>query len=219
MNDLRTGSATGPTAGVGAGDGAGSAGQASQVANDHNVHYVPGEHRFEITLNGKPTTISPLEAVCYVLQNRYIAMSDSVAQRTQEMQDQVNEINEAQDWLNAIAKAESGGEWQKPGTASSSLKKWMTDKGITLDDWGSPPDADNPTSGLAGLTSPLDPGKLKEFETQFSNHIDQLSSTNDLKMLSLKTVVNKSQEALTAADGVLQEIKQLMQTINNNIGR
>ena len=32
-------------------------------------------------------------------------------------------------------------------------------------------------------------------------------------MLSLKTAVNKSQESLTAADGVAQDLKQLMQTI------
>ena len=199
MSDLRTDAATGPTTGAGARDGTGSAGQASQVADDYNVHYLPGEHKFEITLNGKPTTISPLEAVCYVLQSRYTTMSASVAEQTREMQEQVNEINEAHRWQNAIVEAESSHAFEKPGDASPALQQWMDKNDIDVDNLGSPPDLD----------------KLKKLETQFSNHIDQLSSTNDLKMLKLKTVVNKSQEALTGADGVEQVIKQLFQTINN----
>ena len=177
--------------------------RAGALADDQQVHYVPGEHRFEIMLDGKPTALSPLEAVCMVLQNRYLALSDSTAQRTQEMQDQVNQINETNEWLNALKDAgEPDGSFTKPsGEMSDSMKDWMDKNDISADDLGSHPD------DVAGL------------QAKFSSRVDQLSSTNELKMLALKTAVNKSQEALTAADGILQDLKQLMQTITNNMAR
>ncbi len=192
-------SSGGPTAG----SGTGTDGRASDVADDHQVHYIPGEHRFEVTVDGKTTTLPPLMAVCMVLQNRYLALNDSVAEKTEAMQDQVNQINEANDWLDALKKAEGpDGKFEKPsGEVSDGLQKWMDDHDIDPDDIGDPPDAD----------------KLHSFETQFTTHVDQLSSTNDLKMLQLKTAVNKAQEALSAADGVLQDLKQLMQTITGNM--
>ena len=203
MNQLRTDSFSGPGPGVKSATGSGDDDRAGQVAEDNQVNYNADDHNFEITLDGKPTTISPLEAVCYVLQNRYLTMSDTVAERTQEMQDQVNQINEANDWLNAVKEAEDGEPFKMPGDPSPELQQWMDDNDIDADSLGDDPDADD----------------LKKIEAQLSNHVDQLSSTNDLKMLSLKTAVNKAQEALTAADGVLQDIKQLMQTITNNLAR
>ncbi len=178
--------------------------RAGEVAGNNQVHYVAGDHKFEVTLDGKPTTLSPLEAVCLVLQNRYLAMSDSTAEKTEEMQDQVNQINEANNWLHALKQGQDGNSFQAPSEAKSAgLQQWLTANDIKLDELGSTPSADT----------------LKDLETKFTNHVDQLSSTNDLKMLGLKTSVNKAQEALTAADGVLQELKQLMQTIINNMAR
>lgn len=206
----------------GAGDGDARAGR---IAEENQVNYIPGEHRFQVMLDGKPTDISPMEAVCLVLQQRYITMSDVTAQKTREMQEQVNQINEANAWLNAVKNAGDDGKSFKPPTVSwqnlmknvgdddkslvpltdsySGLKKWMTDHGLDTTGVEDPPDADG----------------VKKAEGEIGNYIDQLSSTNDLKMLSLKTAMNKSQEALTAADGVLQDLKQLMQLINNNMGR
>ena len=189
------------TAEPGAAAGAGSE-QAAEVARDNQVNYLPGEHKFEIMVDGKLTTISPMEAVMVVLQNRYRALADTTARQTAEMQDQVNQINEANSWLTALQESEDGSFHAPPGERSEALKKWMRDNDIDPDD-----------------LKDLSPKERDEMATKFSNYVDQLSSTNDLKMLSLKTAVNKSQEALTAADGVLQELKQLMQTINNNIGR
>ena len=178
--------------------------RASQIARENQVNYVPGEHRFQVMLDGKPTTISPMEAVCLVLQNRYITMSDLTAQKTQEMQEQVNQINDANAWLNAVKNAgDDGKSFTPPAGASAGLKQWMTDHHLDTKDVEDHPDADG----------------VKKAEGEISNYIDQLSSTNDLKMLDLKTAVNKSQEALTAADGVLQDLKQLMQLINNNMAR
>ncbi len=178
-------------------------GQASQVADENQVHYDPGQHEFEVLLDGKMEKLSPLEAVCLVLQNRYIALSDETARKTQDMQDQVNQINEANKWLGAVKDGEDSGSLDSPGDPSESLQQWMDDNDIDVDALGDSPDSDD----------------LKGAETKLSNYVDQLSSTNDLKMLSLKTTVNKSQEALTAADGVLQELKQLMQTITGNMAR
>ena len=177
--------------------------QASLIARENQVHYDPGQHSFEVLLDGKMEKLSPMEAVCLVLQNRYLALSDEVAQKTEDMQDQVNQINEANDWLSAVKKGEDSGSLDSPGDPSDSLQQWMDKNGIDVDALSDSPDSDD----------------LKSAETDLSNYVDQLSSTNDLKMLSLKTSVNKSQEALTAADGVLQELKQLMQTIANNMGR
>ena len=194
-----------PTGGTGAPAGTGDDGRAGAVANDHQVHYVAGEHRFETMLDGKPTTLSPLEAVCLVLQNRYLALSDSTAEKTAEMQDQVNQINEANDWVNALKQADKkDGSFTKPsGKPSDALSKWMKDNGVDPDDIGHHPDA----------------ATLQSLQTKFTSRVDSLSSTNELKMLELKTAVNKSQEALTAADGVLQDLKQLMQTITGNMAR
>ena len=185
------------------GAGAGDA-EASRVARENQVNYVPGEHRFQVMLDGKPTDISPMEAVCLVLQQRYITMSDVTAQKTREMQEQVNQINDANSWLNAVKNAGTeGGTFAPPPGASGGLTKWMTDHGLETKGVSDHPDADG----------------IKNAEGRIGNYIDQLSSTNDLKMLSLKTAVNKSQEAMTAADGVLQDLKQLMQLINNNMAR
>lgn len=194
-----------PSAGPGSGaaTGSGGAADASQVADDNDVHYVPGDHKFELTVNGETTTLSPLAAVCFVLQKRYATLSDVTAQRTQEMQDQVNQINEASEWLKAVKEAEDGQSPETPGEPSDALQQWMDDNDIDVDNLGSDTDA----------------AELESMENKFSSYVDQLSSTNDLKMLELKTVVNKSQEALTAADGVLQDIKQLMQTITGNMAR
>ena len=79
----------------------------------------------------------------------------------------------------------------------------MSDHGLDTKDVDDHPDADG----------------VKKAEAEIGNYIDQLSSTNDLKMLDLKTAVNKSQEALTAADGVLQDLKQLMQLIKSTTWR
>ena len=176
----------------------------NRVAQENQVNYVPGEHRFQVMLDGKPTDISPMEAVCLVLQQRYLTMSDVTAQKTREMQEQVNQINEANSWLNALQRAgDDGQSFKPPAGASHGLTMWMANHGLQTTGLSDQPNADG----------------VKNAEGQISNYIDQLSSTNDLKMLSLKTAVNKSQEALTAADGVLQDLKQLMQLINSNMAR
>ena len=201
MTGVQSVTGGGSNAVSGAGDGDARAGR---IAQENQVNYVPGEHKFQVMLDGKPTDISPMEAVCLVLQQRYITMSDVTAQKTREMQEQVNQINEANSWLNAVKNAgDDGKSFTAPAGASGGLTKWMTDHGLET----------------TGVSDPLDADGVKNAEGQISNYIDQLSSTNDLKMLSLKTAVNKSQEALTAADGVLQDLKQLMQLINNNMAR
>ena len=178
--------------------------RASQIAQENQVSYIPGEHKFQVMLDGEPTDISPLEAVCLVLQQRYIAMSDVTAQKTREMQEEINQINDANTWLNSMKNAgDDGASFAPPAGTSASLTEWMTDHGLDTTGVEDSPDTDG----------------VKNAEGQISNYIDQLSSTNDLKMLSLKTAVNKSQEALTAADGVLQDLKQLMQTITANMAR
>lgn len=190
--------------GVQSAPGGGSNSVSGTGGGENQVNYVPGEHRFQVMLDGKPTDISPMEAVCLVLQQRYIAMSDVTAQKTREMQDQVNQINEASSWLNALKNAAASGKPLKaPGGSSDGLTKWMSDHGLKT----------------TGLTDTPNAAQIKDAEGKIGNYIDQLSSTNDLKMLSLKTAVNKSQEAMTAADGVLQDLKQLMQLINNNMAR
>ena len=199
MTEVQSVAGGGSSAVSGAGGGDADA---RRVAQENQVNYVPGEHRFQVMLDGKLTNISPMEAVCLVLQQRYIAMSDVTAQKTREMQDQVNQINEANCWLNALQSAgDDGKSFTAPAGASGGLTEWMNAHGLDTKDVADRPDANG----------------VKNAEGQISNYIDQLSSTNDLKMLSLKTAVNKSQEAMTAADGVLQDLKQLMQLINNNM--
>ncbi len=185
-----------------------------QVSGEHQVSYIPEEHQFQMMVNGESVKISTLEAVMFVLQQRYVAMSDVTAERTREMQQQVNLIKEANRWLNAVTDATIDGDFERPavdGDDDSAETESDTDALLA---WMNSHDLD--TSGYQ------DPPTIEDFkhaQTQISNYVDQLSSNNDLRMLSLKTAVNKAQQAMTAADGVLQNIKQLMQTITSNMSR
>lgn len=177
--------------------------RARAFADNSQVSYDRDKHVFEMTIDGKPTTISPLAAVALVTQNRYLSLADRTAQQTREMQQQVNQINEVNRWISAAKEAEKNGTALviPSGSKSPELSKWMSDNDIDPSEIGS------------------DVTKLGELETKLSNYVDQLSSTNDLKMLQLKTTVNKSQEMLTLSSAVLQTDKQLWQTIAGDIAR
>lgn len=208
-----------------------------QATNENEVSYIAEEHRFEITVNGEQVRISTLEAVMFVLQQRYVAMSDVTAEKTREMQEQVNLIKEANRWLNAVTDATIDGEFERPqpfgGDSDETAPQrpyfisgpgWGEELDVTV---GAPrTDTDAliawmNSHGLdtAGYEDPPTIEDFKHAQAQISNYVDQLSSNNDLRMLSLKTAVNKAQQAMTAADGVLQNIKQLMQTITSNMAR
>ena len=174
----------------------------SQTGPEHNVIFNEAESRFQITLDGELVNISPLQAVCFVLQSRYVAMSGVTAEKTREMQQQIKLINEANGWLNAVTDGLTD-SFTKPQGASGPLRGWMGANGLDTNGIGEPPDKED----------------LKKAQGIITNYVDQLSSTNDLRMLSLKTAVNKAQQALTAADGVLQNIKQLMNTLVGNLAR
>lgn len=177
--------------------------RARAFADPSQVTYDRDKHVFEMTIDGKPTRISPLAAVALVTQNRYLALSDRTAEQTKQMQAQVNQINEVNRWIAAAKEAEKNGTALKipSGSKSPELSKWMSDNDIDPSKVGS------------------DVNKLSSLETKLSNYVDQLSSTNDLKMLQLKTTVNKSQEMLTLSSAVLQTDKQLWQTIASDIAR
>lgn len=173
-----------------------------------DVHYIAEDHQFQVMVDGKLVDISTLEAVMLVLMQRYTTMSDVTAEKTREMQEQINQIKEANGWLNAVTDAALGGELEHPPGAAPAgsfllLMAWMMENGLDTASYNYPPTIED----------------LKKIQAQISNYVDQLSSNNDLRMLSLKTAVNKSQQAITAADGVLQNIKQLMQTITTNMAR
>lgn len=212
-----------------------SVGATSHTPGEGHVTYVPEEQRFRMTVDGKPVYISTLEAVMFVLQQRYIAMSDVTAEKTREMQEQVNTIKEANRWLNAVTEAAVTGEFVAPPvqddqpepTGSYSGSGSTPESGVPVGG-GSASESDTEalfawmeSNGLdtAGYEDPPTIQDFKHAQTQISNYVDQLSSNNDLRMLSLKAAVNKAQQAMTAADGVLQNIKQLMQTITSNMAR
>lgn len=177
--------------------------RARAFADTAEVNYNSQKHVFEMTVDGKPTRISPLAAVALVTQNRYLALADRTAEQTKEMQEQVNQINEVNRWVTAVKDAEKNGtKFEAPSESpSTALRKWMSDNDIDPSNIGS------------------DTEKLSSFETKLGNHVDELSSTNDLKMLELKTSVNKAQEMLTLSSAVLQTDKQLWQTIAGDIAR
>ena len=167
------------------------------------VTYDQDKHVFELTVDGKTTRVSPMAAVALVAQNRYLALADRTAEQTRQMQEQVNQINEVNRWISAVQDAEKNGTAFRapPGSRSPELSKWLSDNDIDPSEVGS--DAD----------------KLSAFETKLSNYVDQLSSTNDLKMLQLKTSVNKGHEMLTFSSAALQAVKQLWQTITGDMVR
>lgn len=210
---------------------------ANETPDNNQWNYIAEDHQFEITVDGKQVKVSTLEAVMFVLQQRYVAMSDVTAEKTREMQQQVNLIKEANRWLNAVTDARVDGEFERPEpiggdrdettpvrpffnvgpgwgdgfsvaggapqTDTEALIAWMNAHGLDTAGYGDPPSIED----------------FGHAQAQISNYVDQLSSNNDLRMLSLKTAVNKAQQAMTAADGVLQNIKQLMQTITSNMAR
>ena len=176
---------------------------ARETPDNGQWNYIAQDHQFELIVDGKRVKVSTLEAVMFVLQQRYVAMSDVTAEKTREMQQQVDQIKEANAWLNAVTESTVTGEPNSPPGTSESLSTWMTRHGLDPSGYEDPPTAEN----------------FRNAQAQISNYVDQLSSNNDLRMLSLKTAVNKAQQAMTAADGVLQNIKQLMQTITSNMAR
>ena len=183
---------------------------AGQAPEDKPWNFVADDRQFQITVNGKQVNVSTLEAVMFVLQQRYVAMSAVTAERTREMEKQVDLIKESNSWLNAVAHATVDGELERPEGAgresesdAESLTAWMNSQSLDTSSYGDPPTIED----------------FKHAQAQISNYVDQLSSNNDLSMLSLKSAVNKAQQAMTAADGVLQNIKQLMQTITSNMAR
>ena len=206
----------------------------AQSADESQVSYVAESHQFQITVNGELVNISTLEAVMFVLQQRYVAMSDVTAEKTREMQQQVNLIKEANSWLAAVTDAAIDGEFDRP--PSSHDQDDETTMVFTIPNPFGPPQTvtiDLPESDTDALLAWMnqhgldtsgyeDPPSIQDFkhaQAQISNYVDQLASNNDLRMLSLKTAVNKAQQALTAADGILQNIKQLMQTITSSMAR
>ena len=176
---------------------------ASETPDNSQWNYIAEVHQFQITVDGKQVNVSTLEAVMFVLQQRYVAMSDVTAEKTREMQEQVDQIKEANAWLNAAAESAATGEQHHPPDAHEPMSAWMTRNGLDP----------------SGYEDPMTVENFRNAQAQISNYVDQLSSNNDLRMLSLKTAVNKAQQAMMAADGVLQNIKQLMQTIAGNIAR
>ena len=178
--------------------------RAAQIAAEHHVRYLPEEHVFRVNIGGVPTDLSPLEAVSLVLQQRYITMSNITAEKTLEMQDQVDAISGANQWLDSLRRQDGNGHTvTTPQGESGHILAWMDRNGLETDGLSDRPNAE----------------QAKKMESAVSNYVDKLSSTNDLKMLSLKTSVNKAQEALSASDALLQNLKQLMQLINSNMAR
>ena len=175
----------------------------SALADPSRSHYDRTRHVFELTIDGKKVTVPPMFATVLVSQNRYLVLGDRSAMQTREMQSQVNRISEANRWLGAVQDAERTGTEIKtpPGTMSDAFKKWLSDNDIDLDDIGT------------------DRDKQAAFENKLSNYVDELSSTNNLKMLELKMTTNKQQESLTLSNGMEQVSKQLWQSIVGDIGR
>ena len=176
---------------------------ANETPDNSQWNYIAEDRQFQITVDGKLVNVSTLEAVMFVLQQRYVAMSDVTAEKTREMQEQVDQIKEANAWLNAITESAATGEQHYPPGTNEWMSTWMTRHGLDPSGYENPRTVEN----------------FRNAQAQISNYVDQLSSNNDLRMLSLKTAVNKAQQAMTAADGVLQNIKQLMQTITSNMAR
>ena len=180
------------------------AARAAEIAAEYHVRYLPEEHVFRVNIGGVPTDLSPLEAVSLVLQQRYITMSNITAEKTLEMQDQIEAISSANQWLESLRRQDGNGHGVTPPQGESGkILTWMRNNGLNVDASSDQPNAE----------------QAKKMESEISNYVDKLSSTNDLKMLSLKTAVNKAQEALSASDALLQNLKQLMQLINSNMAR
>lgn len=181
------------------------------ITGEYSVNYIPETGKFEVMLDGELTEVSPMQAVLYALQYRYVVMSEVTAEKTRELQTQVQEIHQANTWLNAVTTAANGDEFVAPAdsgvptnlNAGEALLWWMDKYGLERSDYESPPSVEN----------------FKNAQIQISNLVDQLSSNNDLRLLSLKSTVAKAEQALTAADGVLQNIKRLMQMISNNMAQ
>ena len=225
----------------------------AQAADESRVTYLAESHQFQIMVNGELVDISTLEAVMFVLMQRYVAMSDVTAEKTRDMQKQVDLIREANTWLNVATSAAIEGEGEGEGEG----EEGQSDDGeqgqqtpqrpggggswpipvppipiprLTRSATVNEPQPEFDTEGLVqwmnvhgldttGYDDPPNYQDFKNAQTQISNYVDQLASNNDLSMLSLKTAVNKVQQAMTAADGILQNIKQLMQTLTTNMAR
>ena len=183
-----------------------------QHPSNFMVTYVPDTGKFMVTEDdGTQFEVSPMMAVLYVLQHRYVVLSEVTAEKTRELQEQITQINEANVWLNAVTTAAGDSDFIAPTSTGeegeedhlSLLTTWMEDNGLDTSSFDDPPSLED----------------FKNAQIQISNYVDQLSSNNDLRLLSLKSTVAKAEQALSAADGVLQNIKRLMQMLANNMAQ
>lgn len=138
------------------------------------------------------------ELVMLVFMMKSETMSNLASDRAADAQANLQQIQKARGYSSQVGqlKSQAGG-----GTSSmpADMKKFFQDNGIK---WSK-----------EGAQGKDDWDITKQY---LNDYIDKLSSNNDLKMIKLKSIINKQQEAAQGADSMVTISKQTMGSILSN---
>ncbi len=156
-----------------------------------------------VTFGGVPMSLD--DAMTLLFMQRAQTMSDLATDRAQTAQEKLKEIQQARNYLSQMRELKG----QSGDHHSSKMPQDMKDYCKAHDiEWDHTNDDDNHNKGQWDINIQY----MQDF-------VDKLSSDNDLFMIKLKSVINKSQEALQAADSMNTKSKEVMSSIIANFAR
>ncbi len=146
------------------------------------------------------------DAMALLFIQRAQTMTDLATDRAQTAQEKLHEIQEARDMLSRMRELKQEADHEDSTTKMPADMKEFCDKNnISWDKTGGD-----------------DYHNKKEWDVNIQymqDHVDKLSSDNDLFMIKLKSVINKSQEATQAADSLMTKNKEVVSGIIANFSR
>ena len=157
-----------------------------------------------ITFGGVDMSLD--DAIALLFMQRAQTMTDLAADRAQTAQEKLKDIQTARDMLSRMRdlkqQADHGNTTKK---MPDDMKAFCEQHKISWDKTGND-DYHNKDEWDVNI----------QYMQDFT---DKLSSDNDLFMIKLKSVINKSQEATQAADGLMTKNKEVVSSIIANFAR
>jgi hypothetical protein len=145
------------------------------------------------------------DAMALLFIQRAQTMTDLASDRAQTAQDKLKDIQAARDMLGKMRGLKQTASKDGSSTMPPDMKAFCQEHHIHWDETGNDDKHDK-----------------DEWDVNIQymqDYVDKLSSDNDLFMIKLKSVINKSQEATQAADGLMTKNKEVVSSIVANFAR
>ena len=145
------------------------------------------------------------DAMALLFLQRAQTMTDVATDRAQTAQAKLKDIQGARDMLARMRELKQEAAKNHNSTMPPDMKQYCEDHNISWDKKGND-DVHNKDEWDVNIQY------MQDF-------VDKLSSDNDLFMIKLKSVINKSQEATQAADSLSTKNKEVVSSIIANFAR